>query len=498
MKKSRLAVILAALLLLPLPLTACKGGSADTDGTDTAEVVTIPPVTIPEKPDTRTYTDLTEYEEKLADLLDGIAAAPAADFTYTVAGDGVTGTGYTGGDTLVVIPDSFDGKPVTAIAEGAFADKTTIKSIAVPDTVTSIGKGAFRGCKGLTSLRTPVFTCEDAPYFGALFGAETYEANGYTVPTGLSWLVITGSLDNTPTAIPDTAFYACRGLKAISLPGSIYEIGSFAFYDCQSLAYIRISGLALEAVGRNAFANCTSLLTLEIPHSVQTLGFAMLEGCAKLESLTLPFVGGCRVGYVPPVGAETSAETVKPEETTYLGYLFGAADYTHTKGFIPASLISVTLTEGCGDIPANAFFECSPIREVNFPTGTLEMPRKLTSIGRRAFYGCEGVASVKLPDTVASVGDDAFSGCIRLTSFEGGAALSTLGVQVFMDCVSLATVTLPDTVTHLPNSCFAGCISLETLTASGVKTQGRQVFRHCNRLGLPWVNPECVPAETEG
>jgi hypothetical protein len=208
----------------------------------------------------------------------------------------------------------------------------------------------------------------------------------------------------------------------------------------------------------------------------------MLEGCGKLESLTLPFVGGCRVGYVPPVGAETSAETAKPEETTYLGYLFGAANYTHTKGYIPASLISVTLADGCGDIPANAFFECSPIREVNLPAG-------VTAIGRRAFYGCEGLAEMTLPDSVKTIGDDAFHGCLRLTAFEGGAGLTALGVQAFMDCVSLKTVTLPDGVTHLPNSAFAGGISLETLTAGGVKTQGKQVFRGCGKL-VGWNQPE--------
>jgi hypothetical protein len=463
-------------------MTACQGSADGGDGQDTAEVVTIPPVTIPEKPDDRKPTNLTEYEEKVDSLFATSVPTPAADFTCTAADDGVTVTGYTGGDSVVIIPDLLDGKPVTVIAEGAFADKTSIKAISVPDTVRSIGKGAFKGCKSLTSLRTPVFTCEGAPFFGALFGAETAEANGYTVPAELSTLVITKHEDNPCVAVPEAAFYGCRSIELVSLPANVYEIGDFAFYGCQSLAYIRVTGPVLETVGRNAFTNCASLLALDLPYSVQTLGFAMLEGCGKLESLTLPFVGGCRVGYVPPVGAETSAETAKPEETTYLGYLFGAANYTHTKGYIPASLISVTLSDGCGDIPANAFFECSPIREVNLPAG-------VTAIGRRAFYGCEGLAEMTLPDSVKTIGDDAFHGCLRLTAFEGGAGLTALGVQAFMDCVSLKTVTLPDGVTHLPNSAFAGCISLDTLTADGVKTQGKQVFRGCGKL-VGWHQPE--------
>lgn len=480
MKRSPLAVSAAALLLLTLPLSACKQASPDTEGADTAEVVTIPPVTIPDKPDDRKPTDLAPYEEGLDSLFATSTPSPAEDFTFEVS-DAMTATvtGYVGGNTVVVIPDTLDGAAVTAISSGAFKDKTTVKAISVPDTVTTIGKGAFEGCKSLTSMRTPVYTCEDAPYFGALFGAATHEANGYTVPNGLATLVLTAG-----ETVPACTFYACRSLKAVALPETVTEIGDFAFYGCQSMAYIAMGDTALTSVGRNAFTNCSALLTLDIPATVQTLGFAMLEGCAALESLTLPFAGGCRVGYTEDVGEDA------PADTNYLGYIFGAADYTFTEGFLPASLISVTLLEGCGDIPANAFFECDSLRTVTLPEG-------VTAIGRRAFYGCKKLAEMALPDSVQSLGDDAFHGCLRLASFTGGAGLTTLGVQAFMDCVSLKTVTLPDTVTHLPNACFAGCISLVSLTADGVQTEGKQVFRHCDRLGLPWVNPECVPSETE-
>jgi uncharacterized repeat protein (TIGR01451 family) len=169
------------------------------------------------------------------------------------------------------------------------------------------------------------------------------------------------------------------------------------------------------------------------------------------------------------------------------GYSF-AGDTLYPLDYIPGSLISVTLLEGCGDIPANAFFACDAIREVRLPAG-------VTAIGRRAFYGCEHLVAMNLPDSVTEIGDDAFHGCVRLADFRGGANLATLGIQAFMDCVSLKTVTLPDTVTSLPNACFAGCVSLESLTADGVKSRGKQVFRHCARLGLPWVNPESVASE---
>ncbi len=481
MKKLPLAASVAALLLVTLPLSACFQSPADPTDTDTSEIVTIPPVTIPTEPDDRVPTDLAFYTNHLQSLFAEATASPAEDFTYETSEDGtITITGYHGDasaetadgevadlDIVVIIPDTIDGKAVTAIAEGAFVDHAAIDAISIPDSVTSIGFGAFKGCKGLTSMRTPVYTCEDAPFFGALFGAETHDANGYTVPSTLTTLVLTAG-----ESIPDCAFYACRNLKVVGLPAELTEMGDFAFYNCQSLAYIATAKTALRTVGQNAFTNCAALLTLDIPATAESLGFAMLEGCAALESLTLPFVGGSR----------TEADTA------YLAYLFGAADYTFSAGFLPYSLMSVTLREGCGDIPANAFFECSTLRSVTLPEG-------VTAIGRRAFYGCEKLAEMTLPDSVKSIGDDGFHGCIRLTTFTGGANLTDLGVQTFMDCVSLKTVTLPDTVTHLPNAAFAGCTSLQSLTADGVQTQGKQVFRHCKGLvGTKWDNPSSVPA----
>ena len=468
--------MLAALTAVSLLLTmvAC---SIDSDGGDTSpdgEVVTLPPVTVPDLTDDRVLTDVSDYAERLEALFASSAPARTPDFAYENNENGVTVLGYKGGESVLVIPDTIEGKPVTAIANSAFKGMTGLKAVSVPDTVTSIGRSAFEGCKTLTSLKTPVYTCEGAPYFGALFGATTHEAGGGYVPVKLSTLVLTKG-----TVIPDYAFYACRGLEVVSLPDTTVEIGDFAFYGCEGLAYITTADTALTTLGEHAFSNCIRLLNMTLPSTVTYMGEGMLEGCGKLESLTIPFVGGCT--YDHPITEEQKAaiekgEALHPAEATaYLGYLFGAAHYTFTAGYIPASLITVTLSKGCSVIPANAFFECSSIREIHIPQG-------VTTIGRRAFYGCEWLTAMTLSDSVVSMGDDAFHGCIRMQSFTGGAGLTVLGVQTFMGCLSLTTVTLPKTVTTLPNSCFSGCLSLTTLTAEGVTTVGDQAFHGCDDL----------------
>ncbi len=80
--------------------------------------------------------------------------APKAGFTYTVTDGNATLTGYTGSETSIVVPTSIDGYTVTAIGDSAFRD-SKIKSIALPNSVESIGWFAFDGCTRLTAITVP-------------------------------------------------------------------------------------------------------------------------------------------------------------------------------------------------------------------------------------------------------------------------------------------------------------------------------------------------------
>lgn len=465
----RIAAGLLATLLLLWGLVACKATDTAAE-TETGELETLPDLT-----DTRTPTALDPsyiYAERLHAVFGDATPAPATDFTYTVLNGTVTVTAYVGEKTVAIIPETIEDMPVVAIARTAFAGKEDLRGLYIPDTVTDIEVGALADCRALTTLRTPMAAASGRIHFGSLFGAETYETNGSYVPDKLVTLLLTQG-----TRIEPYAFYDCD-LEVVLLPATLTEIGEFAFYGNEKLLSVSPAHTALTAVGERAFANCRSLLSMKLPATVTTMGFAMLEGCAALTDLTIPFVGAARNG----VASETETETGEEEEETlsadHLAYIFGARAYVHASGYLPASLVRVTLLAGCGDIPANAFFECDAIREVVIPDG-------VTAIGHRAFYGCERLATVTLPDSVTAIGDDAFNGCIRLASVDVGTGLKTLGVQAFMGCVSLPEMTLPASVKAIPNAAFAGCVSLEALTAPGVTEVGAQAFRHCDKL-LGW------------
>ena len=157
MKKHLSAALAAAILTLSLTagLTACHKDTAPDVELTTDEAATLPEISLPDLTDDRTYTDTTPYAQRLDNLFAETPVTPASDFTYESTEGGVTVTGYTGGEIVVVIPDTLDGNPVVAIAEKAFAGNGSLKAVSVPDTVTDIGKGAFEGCKAMTSLRTP-------------------------------------------------------------------------------------------------------------------------------------------------------------------------------------------------------------------------------------------------------------------------------------------------------------------------------------------------------
>ena len=214
-------------------------------------------------------------------------------------------------------------------------------------------------------------------------------------------------------------------------------------------------------MGQYAFAYCPSLLNLSVPASVEAMGISMLEGCGALETLTLPFVG----------------ESREAADHRYLGYLFGAADHTFTEGYMPASLIRLTLLPGCGDIPANAFYSCSRLREVILPEG-------VTAIGHRAFYRCAYLAAITLPDSLRAIGDEAFKGCARLTDVDLSMVADgqRLGVQCFMNCTSLVTVTLSGSLSALPDGMFSGCTVLSEVRGNDSLPRSGSAFYGCDRL----------------
>lgn len=126
------------------------------------------------------------------------------------------------------------------------------------------------------------------------------------------------------------------------------------------------------------------------------------------------------------------------------------------------------------------------------PTGNLTIPQLVsvdnrayivTSIGDCAFYGCDGLKSINIPECVTNIGGSAFSNCGSLTSINIPKFVKGIGGYAFFDCSNLTSVTIPNFVTSIGDCAFYGCTALATVTIpNSVDIIGDNVFGGCDNL----------------
>lgn len=241
---------------------------------------------------------------KLPDIVLDMDSINEKSYEFTLKGDGTyeiskyiyekPKTGFQPGDSIT-LPSSYKGKPITSIGYRAFctnnADHITghitipssitsigdyafwmceFNSCTIPDTVSSIGIGAFDDTPWLDNMRA-----QDPLVFinNILIDAKTVKGD-VVLPDGL-------------TAIPDYAFYKNNDITGIKIPDSVKTIGNSAFNKCESLERINIPESVTE-IGEFAFGYCGKLSgTLIIPGSVKTIESFAFMGCDGITKVVI-------------------------------------------------------------------------------------------------------------------------------------------------------------------------------------------------------------------
>ena len=269
-------------------------------------------------------------------------------------------------DKFVVIPDTYNGKPVTVIGTDAFDKANKIKSITIPDSITKICYGAFTYCTALTEIIIPDSVTE-------------MEYSAFQFCRGLESVTLSKSL----TSLNSSVFAYCSSLKTITIPDSVEIISGYAFSGCTSLESVNISSTSnLEYIADRAFEECTSLESIFIPYRVSFIHSAAFKKCVSLKSI--------EVSYGNKNYKSIDGNLYEIDEKTLVAYAVGKED---TSFVVPdsvktigmwafaycESLSSVTIPNSVETIDSYAFTCCSNFSDVYY-MGTQEEWEKI-SIG---------------------------------------------------------------------------------------------------------------------
>lgn len=431
----------------------------------------------------------------------GLASIPGALFE---------GTGL----KTVTLPES-----VTSIGSWAFANCAKLEQVSFPAGLTSIDLGAFENCTALTAVTLPkrltelgsaVF--ENCSALKSVWIPKSLTNNGLgdgfkgctaltdiTFETGITKIAdhqFDGSpiksitIPGTVTTVGMSAFSDCANLTAIDLPTSVTEIDGYAFEKCTGLTAVTLPK-HLRRLGVSAFSGCTALKSVFIPLSLQTASNPF-RNCTALTDVTFED-GRTELPDTLLEGSGVRQLTV-PQTVTKIGYSAFAGCTQLTAITLPAGLreLGNEAFEGCTALTGVAlpdsltalgygvFRNCSALTAVEFPAGIDPVS---WSSGSSMLRNCTSLRSVKLPGTVSSLGDYFFAGCTALERIVLPDSVTEIGSNLFNGCTALTDVTLSTNLQAIPANTFYGCASLQKLVAPYAVTKiGKTAFANCTSL----------------
>ena len=229
----------------------------------------------------------------------------------------------------------------------------------------------------------------------------------------------------------------------------------------------------VKVVGDDAFFYCSSLRSINIPNSVTTIGDKVFESCNSLISITIPssvvaITNNPFYGWHGDLHNESKAFIYEDhvlfnkDKTTLIAYRAKITNY-----IIPNRVTTIGI---------RAFGGCESLTNVN-------IPNSVTNIGINAFWKCKLLTSINIPNNVTNIGGGAFWGCNSLTSINIPNSVTNIKGATFWGCNSLTSINIPNSVTNIESNAFFGCISLISINIpNSVTTIEKGAFYKCDNI----------------
>ena len=409
---------------------------------------------------------------------------------------------------------------VLGIEDLTFENRAALTAVTIPGSVAYIGESAFAGCaEGLIQI------VDGVSYVGKWVVACDATATEVT-------------LREDTVGIAKSAFAGCEALKKLTIGEKLAYIAEGELDACTALESIVVSDKNLNfvskngvlynkpvtdilcipaklagdvvipegvtAIAANAFAGRTAIKSIQLPTTLESIGFGAFDGCADTLFTAkdgVIYIGAWAIGF----------DTTLPETLTFLDGTVGIAD----GAFVADGTVKkVVIGKSIAYVGDSAFDGCAALELIEVATansnyvaingilyddpttailcvpaklaGDVVIPEGVIAIDANAFADRTGVESIVLPSTIESIGADAFAGCSEdLTVVENG--LIYLGNWVIgCEAETTAIVLKTDTV-GIADSAFAGCDAVTTIViGADVAYIGANVFDDC--VALTFVN----------
>lgn len=292
-------------------------------------------------------------------------------------------------------------------------------------------------------------------------------AGGYTV-VGIDQFAFNKCANLTSVVIPNTivsiemcAFQACTKISELQIPNSVSKIGNGAFYHCESLTSISIPD-GVGSIYQDSFNSCISLVSLYIGNGVKWIDDHAFYNCPLLQNISVS-LGNTNYDSRDNCNAIIESATNK----------------------LVLGCRTTVIPETVEIIGKQAFNNCQGLESIR-------LPESLLVIEDRAFYE-SNLKSIYIPSRVNSIGNYVFSYCESLQSItvsEGNmqydsrqncnSIIETKSNTLIVGCKNS---TIPETVEHIGAGSFYGCLGLENIEIpSGIKSIGDYAFWGCNGL----------------